>query len=102
MLSNMDNLTHHLKELDSDILMSEGTEEHEDNMIKKQQVKISNSKRRLTNAEKNELQSAVLLKRKATLKKELEMPDFKDFKILMVLGRGAFGKVFLGELRQNK
>lgn len=44
----------------------------------------------------------MLLKRKATLKKELEMPDFKDFKILMVLGRGAFGKVFLGELRQNK
>jgi hypothetical protein len=25
-------------------------------------------------------------------------PEFKDFKMMMVLGRGAFGKVFLAKL----
>lgn len=52
-LQNMDNLTHHLKELDSDIQFNDGLEEMDH--MQKQQVKISNSKRRLTNAEKNEL-----------------------------------------------
>ena len=28
-------------------------------------------------------------------------PSFEDFKMIMVLGRGAFGKVYLGKLTCN-
>lgn len=43
------------------------------------------------------------LVRRKTLKKEDEKEiEFEDFKKLMVLGRGAFGKVFLVELQTTK
>lgn len=42
------------------------------------------------------------MKRKKTLKQELHKVELVDFDLKMVLGRGAFGKVFLGELNVNK
>lgn len=51
---------------------------------------------------KEECRGASLVRRK-TVKLETEKEiEFSDFKLLMVLGRGAFGKVFLGELQTTK
>ena len=51
---------------------------------------------------KSEIRGASLVRRK-TLKKEDEKDiELSDFKLLMVLGRGAFGKVYLGEMQTTK
>jgi len=39
------------------------------------------------------------MKRRTTLDVKFDKVELSDFKILMVIGRGAFGKVFLGELK---
>lgn len=57
--------------------------------------------RKLTTDEKNENRGVSIVKRKPTLEKKLHKVEFTDFDLLMVLGRGAFGKVFLAKLPLN-
>jgi tRNA A-37 threonylcarbamoyl transferase component Bud32 len=61
-----------------------------------------NQERRLTKEEREEFRSTTLVKRKTKDVVEEKETLFEDFEILMVIGRGTFGKVFLAELKENK
>jgi serine/threonine protein kinase len=54
----------------------------------------------VTKEERDEFRKTSLVRKKNSLdKKEV---TFDDFDILMVIGRGTFGKVFLAELKATK
>jgi len=62
-------------------------------------------KRKLTIQEEQELRGTQLVRQKKKGKegeKEEKPITFADFNFLMVIGRGTFGKVFLGELKTTK
>ena len=87
--ATLDNLTDHLNQLGVD-----GEESKAD-------AKRDYGKRRLTKDEQGELRNTVLVKKKKADDGSKEV-TFEDFKFLMVIGRGTFGKVFLAEYKTTK
>lgn len=72
-------------------------------MVESNLGKGGGQKRKITMNERDEFRGASLLKRKKTLIEPAAKPvTFEDFEMLMVLGRGAFGKVFLAKLNHNQ
>ena len=51
--------------------------------------------------EKEQMKFGEDLRGTVMLKAKIENVALEDFKLLQVLGRGAFGKVYLSELKQN-
>lgn len=51
--------------------------------------------------EKEQMKFGEDLRGTVMLKAKIENVTLEDFKLLQVLGRGAFGKVYLSELKQN-
>ena len=83
---SLDNLTQHLNHLGLD---GEESKQASKNM----------GMRKLTVEDTNELRSTTLVKKNS---KQQKAVSFMDFKFLMVIGRGTFGKVFLAEYKENK
>jgi hypothetical protein len=60
-------------------------------------AKKNYSRRKLTTDEHNELRKTTLVKKRTASKAQQKEITFEDFNFMMVIGRGAFGKVFLAE-----
>lgn len=80
-------------------VMDEGQPNDPEFFTNNQALKNQNMRRRLTNEEKNDFMIEAKLVRKSIKAREKGDVKFEDFKMLFVLGRGAFGKVYLGELK---
>jgi serine/threonine protein kinase len=80
----------------AEIVQSLNKEESKEPAFLKSRKSSQNQKRRLTIEEESELRGTLLVKKKGD-----GSASFEDFKFLMVIGRGTFGKVFLAEHKKT-